>query len=1038
MFLLNQKEEVVVVAGGFIIMSDQELDFSHDISVSAQLVGKQQTLTFNRDYTVRRVGPLVFVEIRSLRPDRDEEQEFYLSVGNYGPIGYRFGPNRYTGMVDIGAGRIRGWVQRLCADPSPVRLRILVDEREAGKAVANSYRSDLAAFSYRGGYDGFDIPMPEECYDGNEHRIEVEIDAKGRPRISSPIQTWQFQYRKSLDIVSGERVAGWVFDPAAPRSGIDLSVVTDSGVITSATTFPRSDVAQALGASAAGFDFTLDSIEGKFWIADSGSKATPLFGPFLRRHLADLVTEVRTVIATRRLNVRSKLAGLSKAAATELARVRAAGRGSDIWTTLEIPAARVNSASTCVIIPVYRGTQDTIACVESVTASLLLPGTRVIVVNDCSPEEELASWLRERASAAQFELIESRVTRGFVGSVNAALSRCSFQNEDVVLLNSDTLVPPHWIERLKVAAYSEDNVASVTPFSNNATICSYPVPRVVNELPHGMSLAQIDAAFRKVNGGATVPLPTGVGFCMYLRGDALQEVGTFDERWGRGYGEENHWCMVAADLGWKHLLACDLFVFHKGSVSFGEGRDALMQLNGAQLQEMYPEYPELIWRHVRSDPAKPYRANVTAEIFKAMKRPVVVHIAHERGGGLENHVRDLMRFEFGQGIAPLLLSVDGADRLKLSNTKLGVAITLAPAEMLNFLRSVLDDGHVLRCHFHFLPVVGGDFVEKLRTISRQIVVTIHDFHAVCPRLHLLNSSGKYCALPSIPDCQKCASSGKLSDVLGLDPASDFRITKWLDVHGATLKGADLVIAPSTFAADIIRRRFELSNITIIPHPESRPRADALRGRRRFGEVVIAVLGGIGPEKGFSELKLMIADSERRRLALRFAVIGYTSNDSELLELEKVSISGRYNLSDLPRLLDEVTPDLVFVPSIVGETYCFTLSEALSEGLPVVCFDLGAQAERLRSYGYSAVIPASLSPSKINDCLIELAHEFREGRYTERPASTLSFQEYYTRLEQGVCPPLDSNTTTKKTLGPRQHASRTRPATKAMRQLASAR
>ena len=58
---------------------------------------------------------------------------------------------------------------------------------------------------------------------------------------------------------------------------------------------------------------------------------------------------------------------------------------------------------------------------------------------------------------------------------------------------------------------------------------------------------------------------------MYIRRKALDEVGPFDaERFTFGYGEENDFCLRATALGWRHRLACDTFVYHKGSVSFGD------------------------------------------------------------------------------------------------------------------------------------------------------------------------------------------------------------------------------------------------------------------------------------------------------------------------------------------------------------------------------------------------------------------------------------------------------------------------------------
>ena len=86
--------------------------------------------------------------------------------------------------------------------------------------------------------------------------------------------------------------------------------------------------------------------------------------------------------------------------------------------------------------------------------------------------------------------------------------------------------------------------------------------------------ATIDAVCRTVNAGRSVAVPTTVGFCMYIRRAALDQVGGFDAAaFGRGYGEENDFCMRAAQRGWSHRLACDTFVYHDGGVSFGAGKE---------------------------------------------------------------------------------------------------------------------------------------------------------------------------------------------------------------------------------------------------------------------------------------------------------------------------------------------------------------------------------------------------------------------------------------------------------------------------------
>ena len=91
---------------------------------------------------------------------------------------------------------------------------------------------------------------------------------------------------------------------------------------------------------------------------------------------------------------------------------------------------------------------------------------------------------------------------------------------------------------------------TLTPFSNNATICSYPFEGWTGGVPGSLGLAGLDSLIATTLTGQVVDIPTGVGFCMYIRRSCLDEVGLFDaERFGRGYGEENDFCRRAAATG---------------------------------------------------------------------------------------------------------------------------------------------------------------------------------------------------------------------------------------------------------------------------------------------------------------------------------------------------------------------------------------------------------------------------------------------------------------------------------------------------------
>lgn len=159
-----------------------------------------------------------------------------------------------------------------------------------------------------------------------------------------------------------------------------------------------------------------------------------------------------------------------------------------------------------VIVPVYRGLADTKLCVESVLASNCQTAYRLIVINDASPEPEVTAWLRSKAQEdSRITLLENETNLGFVGTVNRGMALSS--SNDVLLLNSDTEVANDWLDRIRQSAYSDARVGTVTPFSNNATICSYPSFCKDNELPHGYDTAKLDALCAATNAGVAVDVP---------------------------------------------------------------------------------------------------------------------------------------------------------------------------------------------------------------------------------------------------------------------------------------------------------------------------------------------------------------------------------------------------------------------------------------------------------------------------------------------------------------------------------------------------
>ena len=237
------------------------------------------------------------------------------------------------------------------------------------------------------------------------------------------------------------------------------------------------------------------------------------------------------------------------------------------WASVK--ALKGSRDATTVVVPVYNGRARTLACLHSVLTARNETSARLIVINDHSPDQQLRDELQRLASSGRFDLINQPVNCGFVSSVNAGILASS---GDVILLNSDTVVCDRWLDHLHASAQAREDVASVSPLSNNATVLSYPHINSDNPMPRDSSLRALCGYLEEqVEDNAIIEIPTPVGFCMYMRRHVIEQIGIFDEAtFGIGYGEEGDWAMRARRKGYRHFVTTRSFVYHVGGVSFGE------------------------------------------------------------------------------------------------------------------------------------------------------------------------------------------------------------------------------------------------------------------------------------------------------------------------------------------------------------------------------------------------------------------------------------------------------------------------------------
>ncbi len=242
-----------------------------------------------------------------------------------------------------------------------------------------------------------------------------------------------------------------------------------------------------------------------------------------------------------------------------------------------------------IIIPIHNAADAVERCIASVLAHTT-GNSRLILIDDASSEPAIAPLIARHAHRDHVEVLHNAHNLGFTATVNRGMQLAG--NADVVLLNADTEVAANWLQGLRLAVYAQADIATATAVSDNAGAFSVPELEHENPWPSAWRFTHAARALWQEAGHVRPVLPTGNGFCMYIRREVLDAIGLFDaEAFPQGYGEENDFCQRAIANGWRHVIAGNVLVHHERSLSFGiERRLALGQRGMQVLRERWPHY----------------------------------------------------------------------------------------------------------------------------------------------------------------------------------------------------------------------------------------------------------------------------------------------------------------------------------------------------------------------------------------------------------------------------------------------------------------
>jgi GT2 family glycosyltransferase/glycosyltransferase involved in cell wall biosynthesis len=659
-------------------------------------------------------------------------------------------------------------------------------------------------------------------------------------------------------------------------------------------------------------------------------------------------------------------------------------RGADTTISRHRRGA-AEAASVTVVVPVHNAYEELRRCLWALARHTTYQAS-LLIIDDASSDPRVGEPLEMAANLEGVRVLRNVENLGFTATVNRALRSCS---GDVVLLNSDTVVGPRWLEQLVSSAYSAPDIGTVTPVSDNAGAFSVPRVDAPNRMPLALAAADVARLLSAQGSPELAQTPTGNGFCLYIKWAVIDDVGAFDaEAFPRGYGEENDFCMRALKRGWRHVVDGRTYVHHEREASFGKAKAALSTAGRAKLDQLHPDYSERVREFLAGDAIAAVREQAGRVLAReeAAVRPRLLFVIHEGGGGAIATNVDLVRaltpefdcFVFSSDRWTLTLQrMVGSEPEVLRTWPLERAVMLGDFSRPDYRAAFRET--LARCrpelvHVRHVFKHTLDAPKMAADLAIPVVMSVHDHYTICPTIHLLDNTGHYCGGECSEGHGTCPTLKKAGALPALKHAF---VYQWRDEMDAVLRCVDAFVTTSPHAREVHRRalpamrsaRFEL-----IEHGRDLEQASKLaKPPVPGGKVRILVTGNLDRHKGAELIKTMRGLDTGNRLELHF--LGEVAAQWRDLGV----MHGTYEREDFLERVSEIQPAFIGIFSVVAETYNHALTEAWGAGVPVLVTDIGALGERVRAHGGGFLVPVD-DPVAALGAVLAAADD--PGRYAE--------------------------------------------------------
>lgn len=368
----------------------------------------------------------------------------------------------------------------------------------------------------------------------------------------------------------------------------------------------------------------------------------------------------------------------------------------------------------------------------------------------------------------------------------------------------------------------------------------------------------------------------------------------------------------------------------------------------------------------------------------------ILFINHNWGGGttvfLEQYIHTFCKGKKAYCLEPSLNEKDGKYEYVFYNVHNQQDRQVVPVNE-KVLTAFVQELNIHEIFVNHLLGYELFFVMKwILSLKLPVKYFIHDYFCICPNNAFLECERKFCdENKSNKICRHYFANKGF-------PSLDLKTYQsWFHDF---LRQIDTIYAPTQYAADTVKEVYSDIHISIQPHRLAIPFQKTFQDEFAFEKILtVAFLGDMWAYKGGEYMLLLNEYIQRFRLPVRFVLIGEFCDDLHIGTKAGIEVTGRYDNKKISAILKSHKVAFVAALSICQETYCYTASEAILSGYPVLAFNIGAHARRIKAHDCGWIMPLD-SPSKGVKELVEFFQWISgdDGRkdIVEKAKNTYSF------------------------------------------------